>query len=596
MTLRSTGLLKLLIFVFFLPTITLSQNTLNRYRVSFTDKANTPYSISNPSAFLSQLAIDRRAIQGIAIVQNDLPIDPVYIDSIKSFGISLLNKSKWFNSIVVYSIDSSLISSLQQLSFVKSIDTIGKQIPADISLPEKVELPNDKWSMESVHPISNAMQISQTDYGQAYNQISMLNGDILHSLGYKGQGITIAVIDAGFKDADINPAFDSLFANSQVLGTWDFVDGNDSVYDNGQHGLWVFSILASNIPGLIIGAAPAANYYLLRSEDTGSEYLIEEDNWVSAAEFSDSAGVDIITTSLGYKTFTDPTQNHTYANMDGNTTRISIGADIAASKGILVVNSAGNEGGSAWQYIVAPADADSVLSVGAVDSQGNYAAFSSTGPSADGDIKPNVSALGKGTVTITISGNVQSGNGTSFSAPLISGMAACLWQANPEASNMEIFNAIQESSSQVNNPDSLLGFGIPNFMKAYYTLSGVSQDNDEDNDGIPDIEDKCLGTPFPAVVDSFGCPVDFEINEFLNSIENPFGGSFSYLYYSEQPKEIILELLDMSGKIIKKESVSFSAKTYRNIGFSGLEELSQGIYVLRIRSGDKAGSRKLLSR
>ena len=584
------------IFLLLYTSFYFSQDTLNRYRISFTDKSNTPFAISSPSDFLSPKAIARRTNQGIAIVQNDLPIDPAYVDSIRGYGVLVLNKSKWFNSIVVYSSDSVLIDSLQQLGFVKGIDIIGKQVPANITVPEKGGLPNDKWLLESVQPIPTMTQITGNEYGQAYNQISMLGGDILHSLGYRGQGMTIAVIDAGFRDVDTNPAFDSLFDKGQVLGTWDFVDGNDSVYDNGQHGLWVFSIIAANIPGLIVGTAPKANYFLLRSEDTNSEYLIEEDNWVSAAEFADSAGVDLISTSLGYKTFTDPSQNHTYADMDGNTTRISLGADIAASKGILVINSAGNSGGSSWQYIIAPADGDSVLAVGAVDGQGNYASFSSTGPSSDGEIKPNVVGQGQGTVTITEMGLTQSGNGTSFAAPVIAGMAACLWQAVPDATNMEIFNAIQESGSQANAPDNFLGYGIPNFMMAYYNLTGIAQDKDEDNDGVPDIIDKCLGTPYPAVVDTFGCSLGFEIYEFLNIIENPIGNSLSYLYYSETHREFVFEILDLSGRCLREINVSFDAESYRNISVPNLDDLSQGIYVLRISSGEKSGSRKLMKK
>jgi len=569
--------------------LVLAQLAPSKYRVTFSDKANTPYSTADPLEFLSPKAVDRRNKQGITLKQEDLPVDPVYINTILSYGFELLNRSKWFNSITVYTDDSTLLDSIKALPFVLGVDTLGK-VKTSQEFQDKV-IGVDKWDSEQVGlPSVTASAV----YGQGFNQIAMLSGDILHGIGYNGEGLTIAVIDAGFRDADINPAFNHLFTSGRVLGTWDFVDGNDSVYDNGQHGLWVLSIIASNISGVLVGVAPAASFYLLRTENTSSEYLIEEDNWVSAAEYADSAGVDIITTSLGYKTFSDTNMNHSYADMDGNSTRISRGADKAAGKGMLIVNSAGNAGSSSWQYIVAPADGDSVLAVGSVDENENYSSFSSTGPSSDGRVKPNVAAMGEGTTTITTSGGTQTGSGTSFAAPLIAGLAACLWQAHPNAGSMEVFNAIQQSASQYSNPDDLLGYGIPNFMAAHYILAGIPVTNDEDGDGVPDVDDECLLTPFSAVVDIDGCPVEFELNSFLQGLENPFGSSSSYLYYAASDAQLEIAFFDVSGKKVAEHQVALVSGAYNRISLVGLQDLAQGMYVVKVSSAGQTESRRLV--
>ncbi|MBL4755284.1 MAG: S8 family serine peptidase [Flavobacteriales bacterium] len=584
--LRGYSRIVLTILLLSIPILTMAQLAPSRYRVTFTDKANTPFSIANPLEFLSQKSVDRRNKQGIAVKAEDLPIDPAYISATLQTGVQLLNRSKWFNCITVYTQDSTLLDSIKALPFVLGIDTLGIINP---EIYQQAKLPSEsKWVNEYMGPAT--VSSNATDYGQGFNQISMLRGDILHGIGYKGAGMTIAVMDAGFQDANANPAFYA----TKILGTWDFVDGNDSVYDNGKHGLWVLSIMAANIPGVFVGVAPEASYYLFRTEDSNSEFLIEEDNWVSAAEYADSAGVDILSTSLGYKTFTDPNMNHTYADMDGNTTRISIGADKAASKGMLVVNSAGNAGNTSWQFIVAPADGDSVLAVGSVDVLGNYSSFSSTGPTFDGAVKPNVVAMGQATTTITVLGGTQTGNGTSFAAPLISGMAACLWQAHPNATSMEIYDAIQQSAHQYSAPDNFLGHGIPNFMHAHQLLDGKPLTDDEDGDGVPDVEDKCLLTPFPAVVDGDGCPLSFEIEGFLSGLENPIGSSISHLYYADVDAHLELTLFDLSGKKVAETTVALVADAYNDISMTDLGSLAQGLYVLKLTSGETSGSRKLM--
>lgn len=453
------------VFLFFLSVGVHAQ--YSRYWIQFKDKNNNPYSVSNPSAFLSARAIQRRTAQSIPIVQNDIPLTPAYVDSIRNVpNVTILNRSKWFNALTIFTTDTNALDSIMKFSFVATYQPV-QRVKGKKSFREKTFPVNPV----NILPSQPTALTSSFNYGPSFHQINMLNGVCLHNMGFDGSGIHIAVFDAGFWKVDSLPVFDSLRANNQILGTWDFVDNDSMVYDSHTHGTMVLSLMGGNLPGQIVGTAPKAKYWLLRTEQGASEYIIEEDNWVSAAEFADSAGVDVFNTSLGYSEFDDPTQNHTYADMDGNTTRITIATDIAASKGILPVNSAGNAAWSPWFYIIAPADADSVLAVGAVDSLKNCAGFSSRGPSSDGRVKPNVAAMGQDVYVAMPSGGIGKGSGTSFSSPLIAGLAACLWQANPGSTNMQLFNAIQQSASQFANPDSLLGYGIPDFCFADILLS-----------------------------------------------------------------------------------------------------------------------------
>ncbi|MCD4730436.1 MAG: S8 family serine peptidase [Bacteroidales bacterium] len=463
-----------LVSTLLLSCITMAQLAPDKYWVRFTDKNNSPYSIENPQAFLSQKAIDRRITQGILVVENDLPVNPSYISAVVNTGATLLNISKWYNSVTVYTNDPAVLIAINALPFVLSTNKISNSQAVSGKKSKKPFFENE--SMTEI-PEGNLIKGNSSgqsyDYGQAFNQINMLNGIALHDLGYDGADMTIAVLDAGFLNTNILSAFDSLWINNQILGYKDFVDPlNPNIFGSHSHGTNVLSTMGANLPNQMVGTAPKANYWLLRSEDAPTEYLVEELNWVSAAEFADSAGVDVINSSLGYTTFDDPSQDHTYQDMDGNTTPITNGGDLAASKGILVVNSAGNSGNSSWQYIGAPADGDSVFSIGAVDASGNYASFSSTGPTYDGRIKPNVVAQGLGSSIISASsGDVISGSGTSFSSPITAGMVTCLWQAHPDKRITEIMDAIQQSASLANTPNMLMGYGIPDYYLAHTLLS-----------------------------------------------------------------------------------------------------------------------------
>ncbi|GAB4314206.1 MAG: S8 family serine peptidase [Bacteroidales bacterium] len=459
----------------------MAQVAPNYYWVRFTDKDNTPYSIEEPEAFLTERALQRREKQGIVIDESDLPVDPDYIAGVAATGAQIHGVSRWFNSVTVYTTDPSVLTQINNLPYVLSVQFAGKKEASSTGTEKPffaaekiVAAPSAGWEKNQADELTY-------DYGAAFNQINMLNGQELHNLGFAGQGMIIAVLDAGFYNADVLEVFDYLWDNDRILGYKDFVSpDNPNLFNSHTHGTSVLSTMGGYLPGQLVGTAPEASYWLLRSENGESEYLIEELNWVSAAEFADSVGADVINSSLGYTTFDDPSMDHTYADMDGNTTPITIGADKACSKGIIVVNSAGNSGSSSWLYIGAPADGDSVFSIGAVDGSGNYASFSSIGPTADGRIKPNVVAQGQGSAVINAyTGEVSFGSGTSFSSPITAGMVACLWQAYYSGDIVDITNAIMSSGSQANNPDFYLGYGIPDYMAAYGLLTGI-----RDNRGL----------------------------------------------------------------------------------------------------------------
>lgn len=522
-----------------------AQSGPKQYWIQFTDKTNTPFSITQPLEFLSQRALDRRVTQGISLNETDLPVDPVYIQAVLDEGTSYLTHSKWMNSVSVHIPDSATLNSVLALPFVVNHVAVGKT--------EKPSEPHDKLEFEISAKVGSGIEDIEDDYGLAFNQIDMLGGLNLHQSGYMGQGKLIAVLDAGFPNVDVLSVFDSLHINNRLVSKWDFVERNDSVYNDHPHGTMVLSTMASYAPGLMIGTAPQASYILLRTEDAGTEYPIEEDYWVAGAEYADSAGADIINSSLGYTTFLNPIFDHTYADLDGNTTHSAIGADFAASKGILVVNSAGNSGASAWQYIGTPADGDSVLAIGAVDADGNIADFSSLGPSADGDIKPNVCAQGQQAAIINESGNAVLGNGTSFAGPIMAGMAACLWQAYPALTNMEIFHSIQESAHKYNNPDEFFGYGIPNFAMANLILSGFS-------------------------------PANLDESELFPIYPNPFTDQIDGAFYSSNKQDLVIQLVNNLGQEMDRMEGTVGETCAVTFQFTGLQSLAEGIYHVQVES------------
>ncbi len=424
--------------------------------VYFKDKPQSQAYLQNPLMMLSQRALDRRLQQNIVLDFQDVPIEKSYYDQIKTTsGITVLAQSRWMNAVHIRG-PQSAISDLKSLSFVERI------VFANSNLNSTTQ----KESSKKVDSKKNFDAVQSSDYGLATNQIQMLHGQDLHQKNFKGNGKIIAVLDAGFPGVDTYSAFQNLRTNNQILGGYNYVSRNANFYTGNSHGTSVLSLIGGYQNQFEVGTAPEAQFYLFITENSSSENPVEESLWVEAAEKADSLGVDIINTSLGYFEYDNPNYSHSYTDMDGKTNFISRGAEIASSKGILVVVSAGNEGNATEAHIGAPADASSVLTVGAVDSAGNRASFSSIGPSADNRIKPEIMAQGQSVYLINSIGTISTSNGTSFSAPIITGLAACLWQAFPNKTNYEIKNLIINSANRLSFPDNAYGYGIPNFAVA----------------------------------------------------------------------------------------------------------------------------------
>jgi serine protease AprX len=437
----------------------------NIYWIQLNTKAGTPFNIDQPKFYLSQRAIERRAKHGIQIDSTDLPANPLFIDSLRSLGFSIKHTSRWMNGITATFNDTIDIDSLDLPSFVSFIE-LRKSTPLKSTF------------LKTRNKFDEIDSLTESYYGNSTDQITMLNGQLLHKYS-KGEGVQIAVIDAGFLNADKLEVFDSLYTRGGVLGTYDFVNPGNNVYNEHSHGTNVLSILAANHPGKLIGSAPGASYWLLRSENalTEFEYPVEEDYWVVAAEFADSVGCDVISTSLGYNLFKDSTLNHTYGEFTGDSMRISKAANMAVKKGIVVVCSAGNEGDDPWHHIVTPSEARDVLSIAAVDNQREIANFSSRGFGDSALIpKPDVAAMGSGTSIISSTGSYSKGSGTSFSAPIIAGMAACMVAVFPDSSASTIIDMIRKAGNLYPGHSDDYGYGIPDFGK-YNDMITVSKND-----------------------------------------------------------------------------------------------------------------------
>lgn len=466
--------MKKLPFIFciiFIASHTNGFSQFSRYIIQLKDKAGTPFLISNPSQFLTPRAIDRRKRYNINIDESDLPVTAAYIDSIRLSGnVTILTVSKWFNQVCIQTTDATALNKINTFSFVKSSGPVAARF-LNVIQPRNKQL--DAVTEKPFPAVAGRPQ-SPADfynYGQSYPQVHLHNADFLHNHGFRGEGMQMAIMDAGFYHYQSLPTFDSIRNNNQVLETWDFVAGDASVNEDFAHGTNCLSTIAANMPGVFIGTAPKTSFYLYRTEDISSEYPIEEHNWAAAAERADSLGADVFSVSLGYTTFDNSIFDYTYANMDGNTTVIARAADQAAKKGIVVVTAAGNEGDNAWHYITTPADADSVLTVGAVDTSKQVANFSSFGPSADGQVKPDVAAVGfRAVVANANTGAPSFGYGTSFACPIMAGVTTCLWQAFPEVNNMQIIDALRHSSDRFTTPDNRTGYGIPDVKNAFVLL------------------------------------------------------------------------------------------------------------------------------
>ena len=529
------------------------------YFVQFTDKDELSYSINDPIHFLSTKAVNRRLRSDIQINFNDLPVNQDYVNQVKEAGASIKFITKWMNGVGITPNDLQALDQLTSLPFVREIILIqsnpASSWQSQIDFLKRNEICNETIDGSELKLKSNIVNNESLDYGLSENQIKMLNGDVLHQQGFQGEGITIAVIDNGFLNANQISAFDSLWRLNRVLSTKDFVKNSEVQFDEGSHGTKVLSIMAANSPGLLIGTAPKANYHLIRTEIEGSESLLEEYLWMCGAEYADSAGADIINSSLGYTVFDNESQDHSYSDMDGNTTIVTRAADIAASKGILVVNSAGNYANKSWQFVGAPADGDSVLAVGAVDENGLWAEFSSLGPTVDGRIKPDIVAQGKNTAFLQTNGNAELGNGTSFSSPIIAGLAACLWQSNITLNNIQILESIVKSSNRASSPNVYYGSGIPDFNLAMQFAQELI---------VPDSDNKFIKAVYP----------------------NPFRDNIKLLFVSERAESVQISIIDVSGKIALMQTMNiYQGLNY--IHLTNLKFIPAGIYIIRLKSSTK---------
>lgn len=438
-----------------------AQGTVRRHLVYFRDKAGTPFSVTQPQAFLSARAIARRTRQGIAVLPRDLPVTPAYVAQIRAVTgrPQVLYTSRWFNAALV-GCDSATLARIAALPSVRTATTLNRT-----ARPAQPDAPVKAPTVPAARTLAG-----RAYYGSAYAQNQQIGVPGMHDAGYRGEGMQIAVFDAGFPGANQISALQPLFLEQRLASTRNFVDGGTSVYQRNSHGTNTLSTMAANEPGFFVGSAPKATYRLFITEDVYSEHPVEEANWLAAAEYADSTGVDVISSSLGYTDFDAPSPSYTYADMNGRTAICSRAATIAARVGMLVVSAAGNEGNRPWHYISAPADADSILSVGAVDSLGNHAQFSSFGPTADGRIKPTLSAMGQDAAVLSASGTAYRGSGTSFACPVLAGMAAAFWQANPSLTAQQVIMALRSTASKATTPDNTLGYGLPNFGRAYNSL------------------------------------------------------------------------------------------------------------------------------
>ena len=507
-----------------------------KYLITFNDKVNSPYSVTKPLEFLSQRSVNRRQKQNITVKTRDLPVNPAYISEIKKMGATIWFTSRWMNAALIQTSDANL-QTILKLPFVKGLEVNGT-----------IDDPNSRSGRKKYK--FEALENQSYNYGLSKIQNEMIGVNIMHDLGFKGEGMMIGVLDAGFYNVDKISAFKPLFDEKRIVGTYDFVKKETSVYEDDAHGMEVLSCMGAFSEGNMVGSAPKASYLLLRSEDAPSEYIIEEANWLFAAEYADSVGVDLINSSLGYTTFDDAKTNHTYAQLDGNTTIVARAADWAAGVGIVCVISAGNEGNDAWKYEGTPGDADSVLTVGAVDANKLYAKFSSLGIPTDKRIKPDVVAMGQGAAIISPNGNVTTGSGTSFSSPILCGMVAGYWQANPTLTAMQVMENVRKSGSQADKPDKILGYGIPNLFKVL-SLEG-------------------------------------EMTDFFKVYPNPTKAEITIEIDNFTGKNYEAILMDISGRVQCNETLKKRVQTI------SIEKIPTGVYFLRVGNDEKRGVVRLI--
>lgn len=473
----------------------------------FVDKPQAEQLIDEPQLFLSQRAVDRRALNEIPIDFYDVPLHSPYIDQISTIeSIEILAQSKWLNAVYLR-IDEENIPLLLAQTAVERLQLANHLtlFPLEISCV-------DQWD--------------EASYGLSWPAVSQLHLQQLHTASYTGNGVLIAVMDNGFERLNQIPAFSPMISEGRLLDMYNYVQRSTQVFEQGAHGTMVMSTLAAYEPNALIGGAPHAEYLLYVTEDTTRETPLETALWIEAAERADYLGADILTTSLGYVDFDNTAYTYTYAMLDGQQLPISRAAHIAATRGLLVINSAGNSGNSNFPWIGAPADAADVIAVGAVTATGDLASFSSIGPSADGRMKPDLVAQGVANPVYMPNGDIAYVNGTSFSGPWIAAGFACLRQALPEATVAQLKAWVFESAHQYATPNNAMGYGIPNFSQALQ-----------------------LGT------------AALEVNELagvasLQVVPNPVGNKFTL--YTHQTDPYTIRIYDAYGRLLRSEIAQHS--------------------------------------
>ena len=534
---------KILHIVLFIFVASIPELEAQKYFVSFSDKNNNAYSIDSPAEFLSQRAINRRIKQNISITSQDLPVTLSYLDSVKNMGMRVLWSSKWLNGVIIESDNTQLMDTISRVSFVSESKLIWKQ-------------PIGNSTQKFIETQSPLLLKSASTYGSSWNQTKTVNGQSLHQNNYSGEGMVIAVLDNGFNKVNVLSSFTHLWDNDQILSSRDIVNPSGDVYVSGSHGTNVLSVMGGFISGKFKGSAPKAAYHLLRTEDNASESPIEEFNWLLGAEYADSIGADIINSSLGYYVFDGDFTDYTYEDMDGRTTIVVRGAEIAFSKGMVVVCSAGNEGNNSWGKIISPADGENVLAVAAMQSDSLRASFSSYGPSADGRVKPDVTAVGQGAALQNLQGDIVFANGTSFSAPVMTGFVTCLWQAFPKLKNVELVKLVKENGHNYLSPDNSFGYGIPNFKAAL-----------ELKNRIP-------------VVNT----TNFRL--FPNPFNNHIKITSANISIVDQ-----LSLYDITGNLVYQQKQVTLPKE-----ISQLDNLPQGVYLLKLNAQSYTHTRKIIKK
>lgn len=441
--------------------------------VYFNDKPNSATFLANPLTMLTQRSLDRRTAQNIPLDITDVPIEQTYVTQItNATGITVMASSKWLNALHIRGTQTD-IQALTSLPFVNSVKFANHSLN-----------PGGRVAQNSngIKPVNKQLDVQiNYNYGGSQNQIEMLNGHLLHQQNYTGQGKIIAVLDSGFIGVNTVAPFQNLITNNQILGGYNFPDNNTNYFSRHNHGTMVLSTMGGYVDGQLVGTAPNAQYYLFITEDVNSENPVEESYWVEGAELADYYGVDIINSSLGYMGYDNPNYSHQYDDMIGNKTFASRGANMAFSKGIVVVVSAGNSGTSPEPHIGTPADAMGALTIGAVDSVEAYASFSSIGPSYDNRVKPDVCAKGVFATVSNTSGSIVNANGTSFSGPILAGMVATFWSALPNLTAQQVVNFVKQSADNYNAPTIFKGYGIPDFQLALTNALSLETMTSEEN-------------------------------------------------------------------------------------------------------------------